>query len=306
MKLKKSNVAHNYNEDKAIENRALHSHYRLAFASGDGRRFFSPSASGQTETPIQRGNMVRNPIFNEELDEWDVKKSKTSGGEAKVTVDKAVFHGSSKTAVRIDFAPGERVFISQEMPGDPRIAKYRFSAWCRYKAQSTGWFVLAQVHGYEGGKAVQDPIQNGCAFMGESMKAGESEWFPITRDFEQPLGVERLVVNLGNHFNAPSPESSGTVWWSEIAITPLIDDKKPEVLDQAPDSGIAIQQAIARGEHGLFLPGQPVMISVVGNNANAEPQELDIDVTVREFMSGSVVERRNVKLVFYSPEAARR
>ena len=246
-----------------------------------------PGVARAMENPAQpaAGNLVRNPSFAEGLAHW-TPEGLGDATRVEPAVDASVSRAGDGAALKIPAQPGKRTRVHQiGIPRDPHAKKYRFSVWTRAKNLSADWVARFGVE-QSRGTQVLATLHNyhvSCAAI--------HDWGRTVIEFEPPPKAEEFSVYLGVWYDGKGmpapPGGEGAVWFDDVSLRPVLDDETLRRAVRVPH-GVAVESFHPLGQRGLFLPGEPIRLSLVGKNHGASGVDLVVAVEVRDFQDGLV------------------
>ncbi len=222
---------------------------------------------------------VVNGSFVDGLRQWAPQYDQT--GAPTAVIDHTVFHGADMAALCLKAETGQRALWFQgSIPRDPRCARYRLQGWVRCRALGPDWIIRVALVACQGERVIQW-LQNS-----HLQHAADLDWQSFALDAEVPAAATHLGVYLGLWYadalaNEP-PAGGGAVWYDEVTVEPL-----PTAAAAAPAASAARAAELTglwpAGEQGLFGPGQPVQLVVLGTNRAAAAAHAELAVTVTDF-----------------------
>jgi len=231
------------------------------------------------------GNLVQNPSFAEGLAHWTPE---LLGDAARVepVADASVSRTGDGASLKIPAQLSKRTRVHQiGLRRDLSVRKYRFSVWTKAKNLSADWVARFGVE-QSSGTRVLTTLQNrhvSCAAIGD--------WGRTVIEFEPPPKTEEFSVYLGVWYDGKTmpapPDGEGAVWFDDVSLSPVLDEAALRRAQRAPQ-GVAVESFHPLGQRGLFLPGEPIRLSLVGKNHGVRRADLAVAVEVEDFQDAPV------------------
>lgn len=246
-------------------------------------------------------NLVRNPSFAAGLDEWG-NWIENPGPSPAVAIDHAIFRGADMAALSMTAETGKRGLLLQTaLPRDPQVSKYRFTLWVRCKDLGPDWIIRAALLGAKDKNVIKWLQNSHFTQRGPTM-----DWTPWTLEATVPPEATHLAICLGLWYDDKlkdnPPASGGTVWFDDLSVEPVVAAGAGGVSAMGDKGGVPAQQAgtppwsagmelYPIGERGLFAPGQPIQLMLIGKNTEAKPIEFDVATRSVDYFGQPVDEK---------------
>ncbi|NUQ00788.1 MAG: hypothetical protein HUU35_13135, partial [Armatimonadetes bacterium] len=225
-------------------------------------------------------DLVGNGGFADGLASWTAYAAPESP-PLQPQIDRGVFRGSDMAAAVLTTAPGLRGLLRQGgLPRDPAVGKVRLSVSLRCRNLHPDWIIRIGVEQYRGGNLVRT-LGNRWVEHGLDL-----DWTTTRLEVTLPPEAEQLGVFVGLWFkdelkSAPPP-SGGRLWIDDVQLEPVA--AAPATTVAAPArGGISIEGLYPLGLRGIFAPGEPLRLLLVGRSAHPEPTAATLALATRDY-----------------------
>ncbi|MCE5239224.1 hypothetical protein LLH23_12135 [bacterium] len=225
---------------------------------------------------------IANASFADGLKGWETW---LEAAEAKppVTVDHAVFRGADMASLAMKAETGRRGLLLQTaLPRDPQVSKYRFTLWVKCRNLGPDWIIRAALMAAKD-KTVIKWLQNSHF----TQRGRTMDWTPWSLEAVVPPEATHLAICLGlwtdDKLKANPPEGGGTVWFDDLALSPVGAPTAPTAAPAPAPTGLQLERLFPIGERGLFQPGQPLQLMLSGQCTAPTPVEYGLQVRLVDF-----------------------
>lgn len=225
-------------------------------------------------------NLLTNGSFAGGMTDWPWMEG-MSAAAPPVEVDRAVFRGADMASLTIRAQQGKRGLLLQNGAlCDPATRNYSFRGYWRCRDLGPDWIIRVGITASKG-KTVTKWLQN----LHLSHPA-TADWTPFRLDFTVPDDVNELSAFIGLWYAedlvANPPPGGGQLWFEDVSLEPVLKVAAAPAA-KLKQEGVVIDGLFPGGERGVFTPGQPVQLMLVGNNYDGTPAEFDLTLKIKDF-----------------------
>lgn len=234
-------------------------------------------------------NLLTNASFAAGLAGWSWMEGQGGTPLPTATIDHSVFRGADMAALTVRAEAGKRGLLLQKGAAcDPKTRAYVFRGLTRCRDLGADWIIRVGVVASRG-KQIAKWLQNAHLAHGPTM-----DWTPFRIELTVPAEYDQLGVFVGLWYReelvATPPAGGGQVWFEDLALEPVLGIAAAPATRPAP-TGVVVDGLYPTGEKGLYTPGQPVQVVLLGHNYDAAPATISLALKVKDYYEQALTEK---------------